>query len=70
MRHASYLQYDSQGRVIIPENLCRYAEIEKEIAVIGVIKKIELWSPSILNDFDSDSEDLNEFEDLADEISF
>tara|TARA_B100000900_G_scaffold188250_1_gene159466 strand:- start:153 stop:674 length:522 start_codon:yes stop_codon:yes gene_type:complete len=70
VRHASYLQYDSQGRVIIPENLCRYAEIEKEIAVIGVIKKIELWSPSILNDFDSDSEDLNEFEDLADEISF
>ena len=70
MRHASYLQYDSQGRVIIPENLCSYASIKKEVAVIGVIKKIELWSPNILSDFDSHSEDLNEFEDLADEISF
>ena len=70
VRHASYLQYDSQGRVIIPENLCSYASIEKEVAVIGVLKKIELWSPNILSDFDSQSEDLNDFEDLADEISF
>lgn len=70
VRHASYLQYDSQGRIIIPDNLSIYAQIEKEVAVIGVIKKIELWSPDILNKFDDSSQDLNDFEDLADEISF
>ena len=70
MRHASYLQYDSQGRVIIPENLCSYAQIEKEVAVIGVIKKIELWSPGVLTSLDDESQDLSDFEDLADEISF
>ena len=70
VRHAVYLQYDSQGRIIIPENLAKYAMIKKEVAVIGVIKKIELWSPDILNKFDDSSQDLNDFEDLADEISF
>ena len=70
VRHASYLQYDSQGRVIIPENLCSYAQIEKEVAVIGVIKKIELWSPDVLTSLDDESQDLSDFEDLADEINF
>tara|TARA_B100000902_G_scaffold376377_1_gene407375 strand:+ start:248 stop:769 length:522 start_codon:yes stop_codon:yes gene_type:complete len=70
VRHASYLQYDSQGRIIIPENLCEYAKIDKEVAVIGVIKKIELWSPEMLDELDGDSQDLSDFEDLADEIAF
>ena len=70
VRHASYLQYDSQGRIIIPENLCEYAKIDKEVAVIGAIKKIELWSPKMLDELDGDSQDLSDFEDLADEIAF
>ena len=70
VRHAIYLQYDSQGRVLIPENLGKYASIEKDITVIGVIKKIELWSPHILEGLDRDIQDLGDFEDLADEISF
>ena len=70
VRHASYLQYDSQGRIIIPENLCSYAKIDKEVAVIGVIKKIELWSPEMLRELDGNSQDLSDFEDLADEIAF
>ena len=70
VRHASYLQYDSQGRVIIPDNLCGYAEIKKDVAVIGVIKKIELWSPDILERVDESSQELSDFEDLADEINF
>ena len=64
------MQYDSQGRIIIPENLCSYAEIEKDVAVIGVIKKIELWSPDKLSGLDDESQDLSDFEDLADEINF
>ena len=70
VRHASYSQYDSQGRIIIPDNLCKYAQIDKEVLVIGVIKKVELWSPDILEGFDDGSQELSEFEDLADEINF
>ena len=70
VRHASYAQYDSQGRILIPENLGEFANIDKDVTVIGVIKKIELWSPQVLEGLDSDIQDLGEFEDLADEISF
>ena len=69
VRHASYAQYDSQGRILIPENLSKFADIDKEVTVIGVIKKIELWSPKVLSDLDKDSQSLDKFEDLADEIN-
>ena len=36
VRYATYLQYDSQGRILMPENLCDFAGIKKEVAVIGV----------------------------------
>ena len=70
VRHASYAQYDSQGRILIPENLGEFANIDKDVTVIGVIKKIELWSPNVLEDLDKESQSLDKFEDLADEISF
>ena len=70
VRHASYAQYDSQGRILIPENLSEFANIDKDVTVIGVIKKIELWSPDKLSGLDDESQDLSDFEDLADEINF
>jgi MraZ protein len=35
---------DSQGRVLIPRNLCVYAGIRNEAVVIGVMDRIEIWS--------------------------
>lgn len=36
--------YDSVGRVMIPANLKKIAGIKTEIAVVGVMKHIEIWS--------------------------
>ena len=47
---------DSQGRIIIPQNLRKYASISKEIVSIGVVNKVEIWSKSnweIYNDEDN-----------------
>jgi MraZ protein len=36
---------DSQARLLIPKNLIEYAEIDREVFIIGAIKKIEIWNP-------------------------
>ena len=68
-RYASYLQYDGQGRITIPDALKEFANINKEIILIGMIKKIELWSPDEISD-DIPKKDKQSFDDLADDISF
>ena len=70
VRYASYVQYDKQGRIIIPDNLKNYAEIEKEVLIIGMINKIELWSPEKIKKYDNNQMNIDDFDDLADDISF
>ena len=41
---ATECNLDKQGRVSIPANLRNYAELEKEIVVIGLANRIELWA--------------------------
>ncbi len=72
VRHANYLRYDSQGRVAIPDLLLNYANIQKEVLVIGMLKKIELWDPNTLSKHEKKKDFLSDedFEDLANEINF
>ena len=35
---------DKQGRIIIPPALRDYAELEREITIIGVLDRAEIWS--------------------------
>jgi len=35
---------DKQGRILLPNNLREYAQIEKDVVVIGVSNRIEIWS--------------------------
>jgi MraZ protein len=39
------LNLDGQGRILVPPELLRYAEIEREAVVVGVDTSIEIWSP-------------------------
>lgn len=41
---ASELELDKQGRTVLPPNLRDYAQIEKDIVIIGVGARIEIWS--------------------------
>ena len=71
-RYAVSVQYDSQGRIQIPDSLLKYSDISKEVAVIGMINKIELWNPDTIKSIDEESDRIEKvnFDDLANEINF
>jgi len=43
--NASRLMPDAQGRILIPFNLREMAGLEKDVVVIGLSNKAEVWNP-------------------------
>ena len=57
---------DKQGRVLIPSYLKEYARIKKDVYIIGVSNRIEIWSRKDWQDYYSSSKDA--FEDVAEKL--
>jgi MraZ protein len=45
--HATDLELDGQGRVLLPQMLRSYAALEKKLVLVGQGNKIEIWSDSL-----------------------
>ncbi|MEA1960629.1 MAG: division/cell wall cluster transcriptional repressor MraZ [Bacillota bacterium] len=41
---AAEMEIDKQGRILVPNNLRDYAGIQKDVIVIGVGSRVEIWS--------------------------
>ena len=57
---------DKQGRILIPAYLKNYAGIRKEIMLIGVSNRIEIWSKEKWEEFYRSSKES--FEDIAEKL--
>jgi len=51
---------DSQSRILIPQNLLQYAKIDKEILIVGMLRKIELWNPAIYDEYKDEGDESYE----------
>lgn len=47
-------EIDKQGRFLIPSNLREHAILDKEIVIIGVGTRIEIWNRETWKDYSSD----------------
>jgi MraZ protein len=47
---------DSQSRILIPPLLIQYAQIEKEVLIIGALRTIEVWNPKLYEEYQKQSE--------------
>jgi len=54
---------DKQGRIMIPSNLRQHARIERDVVLIGVSEKIEIWSKEIWQTYSKKAEES--FEEIA-----
>lgn len=41
---AAECEVDKQGRILLPPHLREYAGLEKEVVIIGVASRVEIWS--------------------------
>ena len=71
LKAARYILYntwqaeeDKQGRILLPENLRKYAKIEKNVIVFQGPNCVEIWSEEVWNEYFND---VN-FEELADAL--
>ena len=63
---ASECEVDKQGRILIPANLRDYARLEKNVVVIGVSSRVEIWAKDQWEDYILKA--ASSYEDIAEKI--
>ncbi|NQS99568.1 MAG: division/cell wall cluster transcriptional repressor MraZ [Candidatus Omnitrophica bacterium] len=63
---ACEITLDKQGRVLLPKYLKEYAGIERQIVVVGVANRIEIWSQKRWKEFYQNTQ--KDFEDIAEKL--
>jgi len=51
------VQEDSAGRFLLPQMLRDFASITKNVVIIGVGTRVEIWSEEVWNNYISDSQE-------------
>lgn len=65
---ATETEFDSAGRVSLPQGLREYAGLTKDVAVTGNGNRIEIWDAAAWNEYKT-GEDSGSIEDLAKELA-
>ncbi len=60
-RGNTVVELDSSGRFLIPKQMLNYAQLEKQVVVVGMGNKVELWNPELYKEQLYDNQ--NEFSD-------
>ena len=70
VRYTSAVKYDKQGRIAISQNLIDYAKLKKEVLIIGMVNKIEVWNPNLLSNAEKEFHEIksSELDELANQI--
>lgn len=63
---ASECEIDKQGRILIPANLREYGKLDKDVVVIGVSSRVEIWSKEEWKHYSEQAD--KEYEEIAEKI--
>ncbi len=63
---ASEVACDRQGRILVPQYLKDFAKIKRDVVIVGVSNRMEIWSKELWRAFYENTKDS--FEKIAEEI--
>ena len=63
---AAEMNCDAQGRILVPHYLKEYADIRRDVVLVGVSNRIEIWSKEIWTKMYAETK--NSFEELAEKL--
>lgn len=66
--NAADCEPDGQGRILIPAKLRQYADLEKEVVVIGSFDRVEIWSAQRWAEMESAAFDSGSLEQAMEEM--
>jgi MraZ protein len=50
-RRIAEVELDGAGRLLIPKSMSKYASLEKELILVGMGNRIELWNADVYEEF-------------------
>ena len=53
---ATECEVDKQGRILLPANLRDYAQLEKDVVLVGVSTRVEIWSQALWAEYSRQAE--------------
>jgi len=62
----SEMELDKQGRVLLPKYLKDFAGIKRDVVIIGVSNRVEIWAKDVWQEFYK--REQNSFEEIAEKL--
>ncbi len=66
LQEAAEDQFDTQSRLLVSKKLIEFAEIEKDVIILGMNKYIEVWNPKLYEEYLKEIEEP--YESIAKEV--
>ncbi|PIU99157.1 cell division/cell wall cluster transcriptional repressor MraZ [Candidatus Wolfebacteria bacterium CG03_land_8_20_14_0_80_36_15] len=57
---ATDVEFDSQGRILIPDYLRKYADLKKQIVIAGLYNRIEIWDAETWKEYKQKTESASD----------
>lgn len=51
LQWATDAQLDSQARLSVPQELLKFAGLDNEVLIVGVLERVEIWNPKTYEDY-------------------
>lgn len=65
---ATECELDPQGRILLPGNLREYAAIDKEVVILGVENRVEIWAQERWAEYSEEAGEL--YSEIAEKLGF